>query len=117
MSEGKYNSRQERKDFAFSVFIDPPYAHIGLKEKDIDLTNPHIKVQKLPAGAIPKARVLSKTDGLLKAIVDTQTEKILGCTLFCAEAHELINTVKLAMDNELSYKVLRNQVFTHPHNV
>ena len=114
LSGGKYNSRQERKDFAFSVFIDPPYAHIGLKEKDIDLTNPHIKVQKLPAGAIPKARVLSKTDGLLKAIVDTQTEKILGCTLFCAEAHELINTVKLAMDNELSYKVLRDQVFTHP---
>ena len=33
---------------------------------------------------------------------------------FCAESHELINLVKLAMDAGLPYTVLRDGIYTHP---
>ena len=52
--------------------------------------------------------------GLLKAVVDADTNKILGAMLFCEESYEMINIVKLAMDLDADYTVLGRQVFTHP---
>ena len=51
---------------------------------------------------------------LLKAVIDADTNKILGAMLFCEESYEMINIVKLAMDAGLDYTVLRDQIFTHP---
>lgn len=71
-------------------------------------------VTKLLTAAVPKANVLKKPEGLLKAIIDKKTERILGCVLLCEHSEELINLVTLVMNNDLSYKVLKNQIFTHP---
>lgn len=51
---------------------------------------------------------------MLKAVVNTHTGKIIGCTLFCAEASEVINTVALAMKTGQTYTYLRDFIFTHP---
>ena len=37
-----------------------------------------------------------------------------GCTLFCMEVDEMINTIQLAMNAGLVYTVVRNTIFTHP---
>ena len=58
--------------------------------------------------------MLRKPVGLLKAVIDADTNKILGTMLFCEESYEMINIVKLAMDAGLDYTVLRDQIFTHP---
>lgn len=76
--------------------------------------NQLMKVVKLPVVAIPKAQVLKKTYGLLKAIINEENDEILGAMLFCEESHEMINIVKLAMDTNLKYQVLRDQIYTHP---
>lgn len=98
----------------YSVFLDPPFSRVGLSEEEARKAGYEVKIAKLPAAAIPKAKVLRKTTGLLKAVVDAQTGHILGAHFFCEESHEMINTVKLAMDAELPYTVLRDAVFTHP---
>ena len=56
----------------------------------------------------------SKTDGLLKVIIDAKTDQILGAHFFCEESHEMINLIKLAMDAKLPYPVLRDGIYTHP---
>ena len=63
---------------------------------------------------MPKAQVLKETEGFLKAVVDADTDEILGASLICAESHEVINTVKLAIDSGLKASALHRQVFTHP---
>ena len=68
----------------------------------------------LPAAVIPKANVLGKTDGLIKLIADTNDDQILGAHLFCAESHEITNTIKVMMDACLPYTALRDMIFTHP---
>lgn len=97
----------------YSVFIDPPFSRVGLNE-EAAAQGYHVKIAKLPAAAIPKAQVLRKPVGLLKAVIDADTNKILGAMLFCEESYEMINIVKLAMDAGLDYTVLRDQIFTHP---
>ena len=73
-----------------------------------------IQVSRLPAAAIPRARTLQHIDGMLKVIVNAHTGRIMGCTLFCVDAPEVINLVALAMKNDLHYSVLRDFIFTHP---
>lgn len=114
LSGGSYNSRTQRKAVASSVFITPTFSHIGLREKEARAKGYDIKVATLPASAVPRARILNVTQGLLKAVIDEKTNKILGCSLFCAEANEMINTIQVAMNADLNYQVIRDTIFTHP---
>ncbi len=98
----------------YSVFLDPPFSRAGMTEQEARDAGFDVKVAKLPAAAIPKAQLLHKPTGLLKAVVDADTGRILGAHLFCEESYEMINTVKLAMDAGLPYQVLRDAVYTHP---
>ena len=104
---------QNRGAFSYSVFIDPPFSRVGLSESEAKAKNIEYRVMNLPAAAIPKAKVLRKPEGVLKALVGAD-DQILGVQLFCAESHEMINLVKMAMDNNLKYQVLRDFIYTHP---
>jgi pyruvate/2-oxoglutarate dehydrogenase complex dihydrolipoamide dehydrogenase (E3) component len=96
------------------LFIDPELAHIGFTEIKAQQQGYAIRVAKLDASAIPRARTLGQTDGLLKAIVDSETGHILGCSLLCHAAGEVISTVQMVMQAQMPYTVLRDGVLTHP---
>lgn len=105
---------ENRGAVPYSVFLDPPFSRVGLSEQEARTQGYDVKIARLPAAAIPKAQVLRQTTGLLKAVIDAKTDRILGVHLFCAESHEIINLVKLAMDANLPYTVLRDVIYTHP---
>lgn len=104
----------DRKVVPYSVFISPALSQVGLNEKQANKLGKEYKLFKLPVTAIPKAKVAKDNRGLFKALVDPETEKILGATLYGIESYELINMISLAMKAHLSYTVLRDQIYTHP---
>lgn len=104
----------DRNLVAFSLFTSPPFSHVGLREEQALAKGYRIKVATLPAASITRAQLLKEPAGLLKCIVDADTDQILGCTLFCADSHELINLVQLAMRARFDYTVLRDTIYTHP---
>ncbi|MBO2012112.1 FAD-dependent oxidoreductase [Hymenobacter negativus] len=107
-------STADRRFVASTVFITPPLAHVGLREKEARALGHDVKVATLPAAASVRAQILRQTEGLLKAVVEVGTDRILGCTLLCAEAGEIINVVQLAMQAGLPYTALRDHIYTHP---
>ncbi|MDZ4993350.1 pyridine nucleotide-disulfide oxidoreductase [Clostridium perfringens] len=111
--EGK-RTTDDRGAIPYSVFIEPNLSRVGLSEKEALEKGFEIKTVKLEVNAIPRAKVIGETQGMMKAIVDTNTNKILGCTLLCAESAEIINTVSLAMKANEDYTFLRDNIFTHP---
>lgn len=104
----------DRNPVQYSVFINPPLAHIGMTEEEALKKGYSIKVSQLQTKAIVRSRTLQQTDGMLKAIINSHSGKIIGCTLFCADSSEIINTVALAMKTEQHYSFLRDFIFTHP---
>lgn len=104
----------DRDPVSYSVFIDPPLSRIGMSEAEAKKKGLNIKVNRLPVAAIPRARTLGNTNGLFKVIVDADTDKILGCTLFGPESSEVINLVAIAMKTGQEYTFLRDFIFTHP---
>lgn len=110
----KERKTADRNPVSYSVFIDPPLARIGINEDEAHKQNLDVVIKKLPVMAIPRAKTLGETDGLLKAIIDKNTGKILGCTLFAPDSSEVINTVAIAMKTGQDYTFLRDFIFTHP---
>ena len=105
---------ENRGAVPYSVFLDPPFSRVGLSEEEAEKRGYTVQIARLAAGAIPKARVVRRPEGLLKAVVDADTGKLLGVHLFCADSHEMINLAAAAINAGLPYTVLRDAVYTHP---
>jgi pyruvate/2-oxoglutarate dehydrogenase complex dihydrolipoamide dehydrogenase (E3) component len=113
LGEGVRNT-DDRQNVPYSVFMTPPLSRVGITEQQARASGMAVQVVTLPVAAIPRARVMDDTRGMLKAVVDANTQQILGVSLLCVDSHEMINIIKTVMDAGLPYSVLRDQIFTHP---
>ncbi len=112
LEDGTYTTKN--RTFPYSVFVSPTLSVVGMTEEMARDRGYKVKTNTISASAIPKARILNQSEGLLKAVVDAQTDKILGAQLLCAESHEMINFVDLAIRQGLKAKDIANHIFTHP---
>lgn len=113
LGDGLY-TRAKQKTLPYAVFMQTPLGRVGMTEAEARATGCEIIVKELPAMAIPRLHVDNATTGLLRAVIDANTEQILGASLLCRNSPEVINIIKTVMDNGLPYTVLRDQIFTHP---
>jgi pyruvate/2-oxoglutarate dehydrogenase complex dihydrolipoamide dehydrogenase (E3) component len=98
----------------FCMFTDPELARIGLSELEAKERGIAYRLTKVPIIAVLRTRTVSETKGFLKALIDTQSDRILGFTALGMEAGEIIATVQVAMSAGLPYTALRDTIFTHP---
>lgn len=111
--ETNYNL-EIRRVYPTATFVEPTFARVGLNEKEATEARKNYKVAKMPVSAVPKAQVLRETSGFLKILVDLETNFILGASFFSHEAHETINLIALAINENISYQSLRDGIYTHP---
>ena len=69
---------------------------------------------KLPMNAVIRALETGETRGFMKAIVDADTQQILGCAILGLEGGEIMTIIQVAMMGELPYTALKEGIFTHP---
>ena len=98
----------------YCMFTDPELAHIGLSEKEARERSIAYRLFKIPMEAVMRATTLSETRGFLKALVEINTDRILGFTGFGVEAGEILASVQIAMLAGLPYTALRDAILTHP---
>ncbi|HEV2693003.1 MAG TPA: FAD-dependent oxidoreductase [Verrucomicrobiae bacterium] len=98
----------------FCLFTDPELARIGLSETEAKKKGIAYRLAKIPMAAVLRTRTLSETRGFMKALIDNQSDQILGFTVFGVEAGEIMGAVQIAMIAKLPYTTLRDAVLTHP---
>ena len=98
----------------FCLFTDPPLARVGLSEAEARRRGVAVRVAKLPMGAVLRTRTTGETRGFMKALLDAQTDRILGFTMFGPEAGEVMAVVQTAMLAGLPYTGLRDAILAHP---
>ena len=96
------------------MFTDPELARIGLSETEAKQRGIPYRLAKLPMGSVFRAMTISETRGFMKALIDTESDRILGFTMFGASAGEVMTTVQLTMLAGLPYTALRDAIITHP---
>ncbi len=98
----------------YTVFTDPELGRIGLSETEARAAGKRIRVAKMSASAIARANETGDTRGLMKVIVDAETDHILGAAVLTGEGGEIAAMLQLAMAGKLPYTALRDGVFAHP---
>lgn len=51
---------------------------------------------------------------MLKAVVDADTDQIVGCAILGLEGGEIMSALQIAMLGKLPYTALRDGMFAHP---
>lgn len=100
-----------------TLFITPPLATVGLTETEARARRLDIVVSRESVAdiiAMPRAYTVHETRGLMKFIVDRETDLVLGAALLSIDAQEIINTVALAIRHGITANELRNAIYTHP---
>ncbi len=98
----------------YCLFTDPELAHIGLSETEAQTRGIAYRLFKVPMEANLRARTLSETRGFVKALVEADSDRIIGFTAFGVGAGETLGSVQVAMIAGLPYTALRDAVLTHP---
>jgi pyruvate/2-oxoglutarate dehydrogenase complex dihydrolipoamide dehydrogenase (E3) component len=98
----------------YTVFIDPQLGRIGLTEAEARAQNRAIRVAKMPMNYVARAIEVDESRGFMKAIVDANTNQILGAAVLGLEGGEIMAQLQIAMMGQLPYTTLRDAVFAHP---
>jgi pyruvate/2-oxoglutarate dehydrogenase complex dihydrolipoamide dehydrogenase (E3) component len=98
----------------YCLFTDPELARIGLSETEAEAQGIAYRLFKVAMETNLRARTLSETRGFVKALVEADSDRILGFTAFGVGAGEILATVQVAMIAGMPYTALREAVLTHP---
>jgi pyruvate/2-oxoglutarate dehydrogenase complex dihydrolipoamide dehydrogenase (E3) component len=108
------NARIEGRPVPYTIFMDPQLGRVGLTEKEARAQGRSIRVAKLSMANVARAIEFGETRGFMKAIVDAETNQILGCAILGMEGGEVMTVLQIAMIGKLPYTVIRDGIFAHP---
>ncbi len=99
---------------AYALYTDPPLARIGMSRAAARASGKRVLVGHLPMSRVGRARERGETDGYLEALVDADTQRILGATLLGIEADEAIHCLLDVMTAGLPYTAVSRTMHIHP---
>jgi len=99
---------------SYTVFIDPQLGRVGLSETEARAQGRNIRIAKIPMTASLRALDISEPRGFMKAVVDADTNLILGAAVLGVEGGEIMSVLQVAMMGNLPYTAIRDATFTHP---
>ncbi len=110
----KKNASIRNRVVPYTLFIDPQLGRVGLTEKEAREQKRNIRVAMLPMTAVARALETDESRGFMKAVVDADTNQILGAAVLGIEGGEVMAAFEIAMMGKLPYTALRDGVFAHP---
>jgi pyruvate/2-oxoglutarate dehydrogenase complex dihydrolipoamide dehydrogenase (E3) component len=110
----KGSATTEGRLLPYTVFIDPQLGRIGITETQARAQNNKIRVAKMNMSSVARALEVDESRGFMKAIVDADTDQILGAAVLGIEGGEIMSMLQLAMMGKLPFTTLRDGIFAHP---
>jgi pyruvate/2-oxoglutarate dehydrogenase complex dihydrolipoamide dehydrogenase (E3) component len=111
--EGKNLSKDDRL-VPYSVFTDPQLGRVGMTEKEARASGRKLKIGKIPVAYVARAIERDETAGLMKIVVDADTDKVLGAAILSAEGGELVQIIEFVMLSGAPYTLLKGAIYIHP---
>ncbi|WP_233154723.1 FAD-dependent oxidoreductase [Candidimonas nitroreducens] len=98
----------------YCMFTDPPLARVGLSETEAQRLGIPVRVAKMPTSAVLRTRTIDERQGVMKALIAANDDRILGFAMLGAEAGEVMAAVQTAMLAGMPYTRLRDAILAHP---
>ncbi len=98
----------------YAVFTDPELGRIGMTEQEARASKKKLKIGKIPMEWVARAIERDETAGLMKIVVDAESDQILGAAILSTDGGELVQMFMPVMAAGLPYSVLKGAVYIHP---
>ncbi|HSM58102.1 MAG TPA: mercuric reductase [Candidatus Sulfomarinibacteraceae bacterium] len=98
----------------YALFTDPELGRVGMTEKEARAAGYNLKVGSIPMAWVARARERGETAGLMKIVIDADTDRILGAAILGSEGGELVQTLKALMMADAPWTLFKDAVFIHP---
>ena len=96
------------------IYTSPEVATVGKTEEQLKKENRSYKVGKFPFLANSRAKVNNETDGFVKIIADSKTDKVLGVHIIGPHCGDMIAEMALAMEFGASSEDIARTCHAHP---
>jgi len=96
------------------VYTSPEVATVGKTEEQLKNENIDYKVGKFPFLANSRAKVNNETDGFVKMLADSKTDKVLGVHIIGPHCGDMIAEMALAMEFGASAEDIARTCHAHP---
>jgi pyruvate/2-oxoglutarate dehydrogenase complex dihydrolipoamide dehydrogenase (E3) component len=111
---GKGGATIENRLVPYTVYTDPQLGCVGLTETEARAQGKQIKVAKMLMKRVARAVEMDETRGVMKVIIDAETDRILGAAILGMEGGELMSVLQMAIMGGLPYTTLENAIYSHP---
>jgi len=108
------NASTRDRILPYTVFIDPQLGRVGLNEAEARKQGRNVKIAKMPMNYVARALEVDESRGVMKVMVDADTQQILGAAILGLEGGEIMAMLQIAMMGKLPYTALEDGVFAHP---
>ena len=96
------------------IYTSPEVAAVGKTEEQLKNDNKSYKVGKFPFLANSRAKVNNETEGFVKILADSKTDKILGVHIIGPHCGDMIAEMALAMEFGASAEDVARTCHAHP---
>lgn len=101
----------------YAMYTDPPLGHIGMHEgeaRDAMRTGRRFLYAEHPMSKVSRAGEEGETIGVIKVLVDAETDRFAGITMVGINADEVVQVIGAMMAADAPYQVLRDFLPVHP---
>ncbi|MDP3773843.1 MAG: mercuric reductase [Gemmatimonadales bacterium] len=98
----------------YALFTDPELGRVGMTEKEARASGRSIKVGSIPMSRVARAIERNETAGLMKVVVDADTDRILGAAILGTGGGELVQTLMALMMADAPWTLFYRAVYIHP---
>ena len=96
------------------IYTSPEVATVGKTEEQLKEDNKSYKVGKFPFLANSRAKVNNETEGFVKILADSKTDKVLGVHIIGPHCGDMIAEMALAMEFGASSEDIARTCHAHP---
>ena len=87
----------------YALYVDPPVGRVGMTTEEARESGRRVLVGERPMTKVSRAREMSETQGFMRALVDADTERLLGAVVFSVGGDEIVHSLLDVMYAERPY--------------
>ena len=98
----------------YALYTDPPVGRIGMTMAEARASGKRVLVGERPMTKVSRAIEMGETTGFMRALVDADSERLLGAVIFGIGGDEVVHSLADVMYADSPYTTITRAVHIHP---
>ncbi|HUR88345.1 MAG TPA: mercuric reductase [Ramlibacter sp.] len=108
------NRSADDRAMCYAMFTDPPFARVGMSEAEARSSGKRVLMAKFDMKNVSRAKEESETAGMIKLLVDADSDQFLGFAMVGIQADEILHVFTNYMAAKGTARTMKEALPAHP---